>query len=106
MSTRIRRVTKSGSARSHGDGTEVRAWIVGPPPPAPAARPRDRVTPLHARSPEWRAGYEVGLRVGVEEGRRKQTDVVLDVVRSALRIFEQRDDMSDDLVAWIRARLR
>ena len=74
------------------------------------------VTAPHVRSPEWTAGYEVGHRDGVEKGRAelkakqdarkaKQNEAVLDVVRSALRMFEQDDDVAEDIIKWTRSRL-
>jgi hypothetical protein len=74
------------------------------------------VTAPHVRSPEWLAGYEVGRRDGVETGKAevkkrqdagkaKQNEAVLDVVRSALRMFEQDDDVAEDIIKWTRSRL-
>ena len=74
------------------------------------------VTAPHVRSPEWLAGYEVGHRDGVEKGkaevkakqdagRAKQNEAVLDVVRSALRMFEEDDGVAEDIIDWTRSRL-
>jgi hypothetical protein len=35
-----------------------------------------------------------------------QTEAAIDVLRSALKMFEQEDALAEEIVAWVRSRLQ
>jgi hypothetical protein len=103
-SGRTRKSTKTGPIRRREESSGPHVW--DEPTEVDGVPEISEVTAPHVRSAEWQAGHEVGRRKGVEEGAVVQTEVVLDVLRSGLRMFEQDDDFAEQLIGWVRSRLK